>query len=85
MCPREIAATTRRVPVERVTDTICPRCESDEVEGEHIETGENKAVQGMTCLSCNAGWTNVYDFVAVHFDRNKPAGPWIHPWGQGQS
>ncbi len=55
MCPREIAATKRRVPVERVTDTICPRCESDEVEGEHIETGENKAVQGMTCLSCNAG------------------------------
>ena len=64
----EPAATAGRLPVEQITDDTCPRCGSDQVEGDCVETGENTAQQGMSCLGCNARWTNVYDFVAVYFD-----------------
>jgi hypothetical protein len=38
----------------------CPACRSPQVSGEHINIEEGKAYQEMSCLTCPATWTDVY-------------------------
>ena len=54
------------IPLEQITDGVCPKCGSDEIAGEFVETGGGIAVQEISCGVCDCRWKNVYDFAAVY-------------------
>lgn len=50
--------------------TACPHCKSDMFVGGPIETGGGEANQEMSCLECDASWTDRYQLVG--FDKFEP-------------
>lgn len=62
----DVAESATHIPVEDMTDSTCPRCGSDEVDGGFVETGGGSAVQTLSCNACDECWKNVYDFSAVY-------------------
>jgi len=42
-------------------DTVCPVCQSDDIQGGHIEVESGEAYQRCTC-HCGASWNNTYSF-----------------------
>lgn len=54
---------TRPVSCRRHAQTqgmYCPKCGSDEIEGNEVTTGNGMATQEMGCLVCGATWTDTY-------------------------
>lgn len=45
--------------------TRCPFCDSDEVEGAEVTTGNGTAMQEMSCLSCQHAWVDRYTLTAI--------------------
>lgn len=45
--------------------TKCPFCQSDNIEGEEIETGGGEASQQMGCNDCGEEWVDGYRLVTV--------------------
>ena len=42
------------------TDTLCPHCHSESIEGKSFETDTDEIWQDMYCLDCDSTWTNTY-------------------------
>lgn len=40
----------------------CPKCGSDEIEGDDISVEGNEVWQECGCLVCNAEWNDIYEF-----------------------
>lgn len=38
----------------------CPRCGSEEIEGDEVTIDSGHAVQDMSCGACDSTWTDVY-------------------------
>ena len=57
-----------RIPASELSDSICPSCGSEEISRGFVGTGDNTAIQSVTCRACGAEWRNVYDFAAVTLD-----------------
>ena len=57
-----------RIPTSQLSDSICPRCGSEEISRGFVGTGDNTAIQSVACRACGAEWRNVYDFAAVTLD-----------------
>ncbi len=45
--------------------TRCPFCDSDEIEGAEVTTGNGAATQEMACLSCQHGWVDCYSLTTI--------------------
>lgn len=45
--------------------TKCPKCKSENIEGGSVEIDCNGASQDVTCLDCNAEWTDIYTLTDV--------------------
>lgn len=60
------SGTTNHIPVEDMTDITCPKCGTNKVEGQFVETGDGVAIQQVRCSECDVRWENVYDFSAVY-------------------
>lgn len=45
---------------------LCPNCGADDFEGGSWETDHNVVSQTVTCLTCNARWTEHYIY-ANHY------------------
>jgi len=43
--------------------SLCPFCNSDNVEAGYLETDGNSAWQRITCLDCRKEWNDLYDLV----------------------
>jgi len=43
----------------------CPFCGANSIEGGHIEIEGNCAYQEVSCLACDATWTDSYHLAAV--------------------
>lgn len=63
---QEKANISSHIPVEDITDSTCPKCGSDDVVGDFIETGDGVAIQELYCTPCGCRWKNIYDFAAVY-------------------
>lgn len=46
---------------EYKVDERCPVCEDNQVEGGSVDISNGHAYQNITCLSCGALWTDVYN------------------------
>jgi transcription elongation factor Elf1 len=40
---------------------ICPCCESEDIEGGHIEVQDGGAIQPVSCNNCGAEWEDLYN------------------------
>lgn len=45
--------------------TRCPFCDSDEIEGAEVTTGNGAATQEMFCRSCQHAWVDRYTLTAI--------------------
>lgn len=54
--------SVKEVTEVKGSDSVCPVCGGDEIEGGHVEVSSNEAFQACTC-SCGASWNNTYSFV----------------------
>jgi predicted Zn-ribbon and HTH transcriptional regulator len=43
--------------------TRCPKCRSDQIEGDSLEVDGTDCTQDILCRSCGFGWTDVYTLV----------------------
>ena len=43
----------------------CPECNSDQIEGGHMEIDGPTAWQSITCLDCNATWDDIYQLIGI--------------------
>ncbi len=44
-------------------NTTCPNCESDEIEGGNVEIENDRAIQKVWCLVCEATWNDIYKHI----------------------
>lgn len=63
--PSDEGASSTHIPVEDMTDNICPKCGSDDITVGFVETGDGVAIQKLSCNACDAIWRNVYDLSVV--------------------
>lgn len=54
-------------PKDLVRDDICPRCGSDDLDGDFVSRGGDSAVQEMYCRNCDETWENHYSFDRMDF------------------
>jgi transcription elongation factor Elf1 len=52
----------------RTADLNCPVCGFDQVDGGSVEIDGTQARQSVTCLECDASWTDVYELVNREID-----------------
>ena len=45
--------------------SICPYCESSQIEGGSIEIDGQQAWQKVSCLDCEKDWDDIYNLVDV--------------------
>jgi hypothetical protein len=50
----------------------CPKCESNNITGGHVEIDWNEAVQGVFCGDCEFEWDDVYILSEIRFEDNSP-------------
>ena len=43
----------------------CPYCNSEDIEGGFVETGEGRAWQKIKCNNCDYSWRDIYKLVAA--------------------
>jgi len=48
-----------------VRGACCPRCQSDEISGGHVEINDGFAWQNVDCKACGAEWQDVYSLTSV--------------------
>ena len=45
----------------------CPACKSENIEGDEVVIDEGQALQTISCLDCEATWTDVHTLVRYSF------------------
>ena len=53
---------------QQLRDDYCPRCGSDDLEGDFVSSGGDSAIQDMSCRNCSASWENHYSFDGMSFE-----------------
>lgn len=43
----------------------CPICDSDNINGGHIEAGYTSAWRDVSCLNCGAKWTELFELTGI--------------------
>jgi len=43
----------------------CPKCESQNIEGDSFDVDENGANQQMACIDCDFEWFDIYKLVGI--------------------
>lgn len=43
----------------------CPVCDSENINGSHIEAGDEAAWREISCLDCGAEWTERFELTGV--------------------
>ncbi len=44
------------------TNSRCPKCQSEEIEGGSFDSSGSEAWQKVGCVDCDATWREVYEF-----------------------
>ena len=55
------AKTTRSATADATDWEACPICMSKDIQGGNIQIEGKEAWQPVSCLTCGAGWTEVYE------------------------
>ena len=66
MTTETIKDTTAK-PERQVRDDVCPRCGSDDLDGDFVSSGGDSAIQEMFCPNCSETWENHYSFDRMDF------------------
>jgi len=53
-------------PKPALTDSLCPDCQSDNIEGQSFDTwGNGSVTQDCSCNDCDAAWTLNYTLTGI--------------------
>ncbi len=68
--PKEFLIPSAHMALERCRQNRCPKCGSDQIEGDSVEIMPGSARQDVSCLECDSTWCEFYKMDHMSFYGN---------------